>query len=408
MKLLIVTQYFWPENFRINDLALGLQERRHKVEVLTGFPNYPTGHLFRGYGFLKQVKDNYQNIPIYRVPLILRGSGTGFRLALNFISFALAASLLAPLYCRGKYDVILVYEPSPISVGMPAMVMKWLKKIPVMFWVQDLWPESLSATGAIKSEFILNQVKKLVRFIYRNCDRILIQSLAFRKSVVSHGGVDEKINYFPNSAEALYKPVELEDEAPERKMIPEGFCVMFAGNIGVAQDFPTILGAAEKLRSYKDIHWVIIGDGRMRVWVAEQIQKRGLTRNFHLLGRHPVETMPRFFSLSDVLLVTLRKEPIFSLTIPAKIQSYMACAKPVIAAIDGEGARIIKVADAGLGCSAENPEALAETVLDIYRKNPAERNRIGQNGLAYFRRQFEREILLSRLDSWIRILKEKR
>jgi len=408
VKLLIVTQYFWPENFRINDLALGLQERRHKVEVLTGFPNYPTGHLFRGYRFLKQVKDNYQNIPIYRVPLILRGSGTGFRLALNFISFALAASLLAPLYCRGKYDVILVYEPSPISVGMPAMVMKWLKKIPVMFWVQDLWPESLSATGAIKSEFILNQVKKLVRFIYRSCDRILIQSLAFRESVVSHGGVDEKINYFPNSAEALYKPVELEDEAPERKMIPEGFCVMFAGNIGVAQDFPTILGAAEKLRSYKDIHWVIIGDGRMRVWVAEQIQKRGLTRNFHLLGRHPVETMPRFFSLSDVLLVTLRKEPIFSLTIPAKIQSYMACAKPVIAAIDGEGARIIKVADAGLGCSAENPEALAETVLDIYRKNPAERNRIGQNGLAYFRRQFEREILLSRLDSWIRILKEKR
>jgi len=407
LRILIVSQYFWPEDFRINDLATGLVEMGHEIEVLTGMPNYPSGKLIPRYRTFKPLSEKYEGIPIVRAPLIPRGKGRGWQLALNYLSFAISASLLGPLLLHKKFDVIFVFEPSPITVGIPAMVMKWFKTVPVMFWVQDLWPESISATGAIQSEFILNWVKTLVGLIYKNCDRILISSRAFRDSVVSLGGAEENINYFPNSAENLYKPVRLENEAPEREMMPAGFCVMFAGNIGVAQDFSTILTAAEKLRSYKDIHWVILGDGRMRGWVAEQIQKRDLTGNFHLLGRHPVDAMPRFFSLADVLLVTLRKEPIFALTVPAKIQSYMACAKPVIAALDGEGARIIEEADAGIGCPAENPEALAEGVLDIYRMTPQERNRLGQNGLAYFGRHFERQVLLPRLDAWIRALKKE-
>ena len=183
MKILIVTQYFWPESFRINDLALGLKERGHMVTVLTGMPNYPSGRLFQGYGLFSQSKDEFQGILIHRVPLIPRGKGERWRLALNYLSFTCFASLLAPLRCRGVFDLIFVYEPSPITVGLPALVLKPLKRAPIIFWVHDLWPESLSATEAVRSEPVLRSVAKLVRFIYRRCDRILVQSEGFIPSV---------------------------------------------------------------------------------------------------------------------------------------------------------------------------------------------------------------------------------
>lgn len=404
MNILIVTQYFWPENFRINDLALGLKEKGHQVTVLTGIPNYPEGRFFPGYGCFKKTREDYQGVKVVRVPLVTRGNGGAIRLSLNYLSFALCASVLAPFLCRGKFDLIFVYEPSPITVGLPALLLKKIKSAPVIFWIQDLWPESLSATGAIRSKKALKTVEKLVRFIYSGCDLILVQSRAFSLSIESRGVDPSRIAYFPNSAEELYKPVEVGQDAPERKKIPTGFCVMFAGNIGAAQDFKTILSAAEQLKEYDDIHWVIVGDGRMRSWVEAQIEEHGLTRTFHLLGRHSVETMPRFFSLADVLLVTLKREPIFALTIPSKVQSYLACAKPIIAALDGEGARVIEESGAGVTCSAENPRALAEAVLKMYRLTKSDLHDMGLSGRRYFEQHFERNILLGRLDHWLKDL----
>jgi Glycosyltransferase len=183
--------------------------------------------------------------------------------------------------------------------------------------------------------------------------------------------------------------------------MPDGFNIMFAGNIGVAQDFGTILTAAEKLKVYPDIKWVVIGDGRMRSWLESQIDRMGLRENIVLLGRYPTQSMPRFFSLADVLLLTLRKEPIFSLTIPSKLQSYFACAKPVIAAIDGEGARIVNEAGAGLSCPAEAPAALAESVLSMYRMSKDERALLGNNGRKYFENNFERSTLVSCIQIWM-------
>jgi len=402
VHILIVSQYFWPENFRINDLSLGLMEKGHQVTVLTGIPNYPEGRFFPGYGFFKNNRENYQGVKVIRVPLIPRGNGGGLRLALNYISYAFFASILSPFVCRGKFDLIFVCQLSPVMVGLPALVLKRLKHAPIMFWIQDLWPESLSATGAIKSKKALKVVEKLVRFIYSGCDLILVQSRAFSPSIEKEGVDPCRIAYFPNSAEELYKPVEVELDAPERSMIPAGFCVMFAGNIGAAQDFETILSAAEQLKEYADIHWVIVGDGRMRPWVEAQIDERGLTETVHLLGRHPVELMPRFFSIADVMLVTLKKEYIFSLTIPSKVQSYLACAKPIIAALDGEGARVIEESGAGVTCSAENPQALAEAVLKMYRLTEADLHDIGLRGRRYFEQHFERTVLLERLNNWIK------
>ncbi|MHB8058191.1 MAG: glycosyltransferase family 4 protein [Desulfuromonadaceae bacterium] len=403
MHILIVSQYFWPENFRINDLALGLLERGHQVTVLTGVPNYPEGSFFDGYGYFNKQQD-YHGVKIVRVPLLPRGKGGGLQLALNYLSFAVAASVFGPLLCKGKFDQIFVFEPSPITVGIPALILKKLKSAPVLFWVQDLWPESLSATGAVKSKKVLALVAHLVKFIYQRCDRILIQSKSFFASVLQQGGEKGRIFYFPNSAESLFTtPPSAKTPIPP---LPEGFKVMFAGNIGAAQDFETIIDAAERLQSHKDIHWVIVGDGRMRAWSEAEVKNRGLSDNVHFLGRYPIEAMPVFFSHADALLVTLKKEPIFALTIPSKIQSYLACGRPVIAALDGEGASVIEEAGAGITCQGGAPVELAQAVLKMYETPKSEREKMGASGRAYYEANFDRNMLLDRLDEWMRELVE--
>lgn len=401
MKILVVTQYFWPEEFRINDLVLGLQERGHEITVLTGIPNYPSGRIFTGYSILGPLHESYQGIRVLRVPLIPRGTGSGFRLLLNYISFVLSASLLGPFRCRGKYDLIFVYEPSPITVGIPAITLKKIKRIPMLFWVQDLWPESLHAAGGINSRWVLQAVEKLVCFIYQNSDLILVQSTAFIPRIKAIGAEPNNICYFPNWAEALYEPLKAEENAPEYANLPKGFHIMFAGNIGASQGFDVIISAAEMLKVYPDIHWIILGDGRMRDWVEQQVRDRQLNRTVHLLGRYPVELMPRFFAMADAMLVTLRPEFIFSLTIPTKVQSYLACGKPIIAALDGEGARVIEEAGAGISCPAGDPKALAEAVLAMYRMPESERKDMGLRGRAYYETHFEREMLLDRLNAWL-------
>lgn len=407
MRILVITQYFWPENFPINDFASGLQDKGHDVEVLTGIPNYPQGRIFQGYSAFGPTKDTFKEMVVHRVPLVPRGNGSRIRLALNFVSFAVMASIFSPLYCRKRYDIIFVYEPSPITVALPAIVLKMFKSAPIVFWMQDLWPESLSATGAIRSKAVLNIAELLVRLIYKGCDYIFAQSKAFIPSIIQLGGDPDRIFYYPNSAAPLYRPMLLAADAAERSLVPDGFRVVFAGNIGAAQDFNTILSAAEMLTSHKDIHWIILGNGRMSSWVEAEIYKRGLSDTVHLLGRHPVEAMPRFFALAGALLVTLKKEPIFALTIPSKIQSYLACGKPIIAALDGEGARTIDEAGAGLTCPAQNPTALSRAVLNVYEMAQGERDVMGAKGRKYFESHFEREMLLDRLIGLLSQLKKQ-
>ena len=406
MHILVVTQYFWPENFRINDLVSGLIERGHSVTVLTAIPNYPEGTFFSGYGFFKNNSQNYLGAKIVRVPIVPRGKGGGFNLALNYLSFVVSACLLAPFRCKETYDVIFIFEPSPVTVALPALLLKKLFKIPVMFWVQDLWPESLAATGAVTSKRILANVAQIVKFIYRRCDKILITSQSFLESIERHSGTSEKTAFFPQSAEDAFQPIAGTVQVDALAPVPSGFWVMFAGNIGAAQDFGTLLAAAEALKSYHDIHWLIVGDGRMRAWAESAADARGLKDKIHFLGRHPLESMPAFFSRADALLVTLKKEPIFALTIPAKIQSYLACGRPVIAALDGEGARIINDAGAGFTCPAEDSDSFAQVVLKMYETPKAEREQMGMSGRIYYEANFDRDMLLDKLVSWMEELVE--
>lgn len=399
MKILVVTQYYWPERFKINDICQGLLERGHEVTVLTGLPNYPQGKFFPGYGVLKGPwRQKHDGVEILRVPMFSRGPKKGWRLMLNFISFFLMASIFAPFVCKGKYDRIFVYEPSPVTVVIPAIVLKWIKKIPVYFWVTDLWPETLIATGALKSQWAVNMWGKIVKFLYEQCDVVMVTSKGFIDKIAARGISRDKIVYWPQWGESLFSKTKLEEDKMPRSEIPDGFKIMFAGNIGTSQSFDTILDAAESLKDYEQIKWVILGDGMQRKWVEDEVRIRGLKENFYLLGPKPMETMPYYYSLSDVLLASLKKDPLFAITVPAKIQSYLPSGKPVLVSMDGEGADLIEDAGAGVACRASDSKELANGVLKLYQMTQEERVEMGQRGVHYFNENFDREKLLSRLE----------
>jgi glycosyltransferase involved in cell wall biosynthesis len=400
VRILIVTNHFWPENFRITDLAVGLQERGHEVTAFTGIPDYPAGRFYEGYGLFKKRTEIYHGVRIVRFPLIPRGNGRALRLALNYLSSVLLSCVHIPFVCRDNYDAIFVFDTSPITIGLPAILLKRLKSIPLVFWVLDLWPESLIATGAVKSPQILKLVKRLVRFIYGQCDRLLISSKGFTANLSEIGGYEGEVTYFPNWVEPEYLqqgPANLEI----LPALPSGFKIMFAGNIGAAQDFPTILAAAEKLKGYSDIQWVILGDGRQMEWVKNEVKSRDLSNSFHLLGRFPPEMMSAFFAQADAMLLPLRDDPIFALTVPGKLQSYLACGKPVIAALNGEGARLVEEAEAGLSCAAESPDALAEQVLALYQMPIEVRRMMGKKGQTFCFEHFERAKLFTQVEKII-------
>lgn len=396
MKILIITQYFWPESFRINDVALGLHNRGHEVVVLTGKPNYPQGKFFEGYGFFKKRKQVWNNIRICRVPLIPRGDGSGAYLFFNYLSFVLTASVQVAVM-RKDFDCVLVYGLSPVTAGIPATFLKKFWKKPYHFWVQDLWPASITAAAGIKNGFIIGILEYITRLIYHFSETVLVQSIAFKSYIINQGVSEGKIIYLPNSTEPFTK-VECNDRLSGFG-IPKGFNLLFAGNIGSAQSFHTLLEAADIVKQRGlAVNWIILGDGRMKKEVEAKIRVMDLNTCFFLLGRFPVIDMPAFYACADALLLSLKKDAIFSLTIPSKLQSYMAFGKPIVASIDGEGARIIKEAAAGFISPAEDAVGLAKKIEEILSTTKAELVQMGNNARDYFNTEFEREALLDRLE----------
>jgi colanic acid biosynthesis glycosyl transferase WcaI len=399
MHILIISQYFWPENFRINDIAHGLLEKGYKVTVLTGMPNYPSGKIFDGYKLFAPKFEKYGSIDIFRVPIVPRGSGRGMRLFLNYLSFVLSGVLFGLFYCRKlKIDSIFVFEVSPITQAIPALVFKWFKKSPVVLYILDLWPDTLFATKVVRSRVGQYFAKMITHFIHRRCDTILVQSRAFIDRLIAQKVAQNKISYWPSYPEAIYHDRAVSLSAAEQSMLPNGFVIMFAGNVGESQDFPAILDVAEKLNDYADIHFVILGDGRLLPWVKNQVLIRKLEHNVHLLGRHPLEKMPAFFEYADVMLVSLRDEPVFDLTIPAKIQSYMACGKSIVAALNGEGNRIVNESQSGFAVPAGDVDLLMQAILKAYKMPKEELAAMGALGRAYCDKNFCRAKLLTQLD----------
>lgn len=398
MKILVVTQYFWPENFKINDLCNGLVERGHEVTVYTGLPNYPDGEFFKGYSFKGPYNEIHEKIKIIRCPLFPRGKNKGLSLVLNYISFCLFSTLFAPILVRGQFDKIFIYQLSPIFAAMPAIVLKYIKRAPIILWVTDLWPESLEAVGIVKNKKLLSLVGLFVKFIYHFSDKIYISSKGFATSITGMGIDEKKITFWPQWAESFFSN-QSSVENLDDKSIPSGFKIMFAGNIGSSQDFETIVEAAKILKENLNIHFVILGDGNMKKWAENQVALNQLEHTFHFLGRKPIEAMPYYYSQADVLLVSLKNTLLFSITIPSKVQTYLASGKPILASLNGEGANIISEWKAGYICPASDPHKLAKEIESMSKLSKLELEQMGKNSLNCYKSEFEREKLISQLES---------
>ncbi len=387
MKILIITHYYWPENFQINDISKNLLKKGSKISILTGKPNYPTGSFYPGYNFFNKSFEKVNDIDIYRVPVLTRGSGSSFRLILNWISFAFFG-VFRVLFMNEKFDKIFVYQPSPFTVALPALVARFKFNAKIYFWVQDIWPETLSAAGGIKNKIILGFINWFVISTYNRCEKILVQSKAFIPKIIDQGISKTKIFYLPNTTEDFYRPINTNKNL--LKELPKGFKIIFAGNIGESQNLEMIIKSTEILVNKKfKINWIILGDGRKKLSLIKKINDKGLSNFFFFMGTFPPEKMPDFFSCADLLFVSLKKDQIFSLTIPNKVQSYMACGKPIIACLDGEGKRIIEEARCGFVSEPNNSYQLAEKIIEFKSLKSEKRLEMGKNARLYFKNEFQ-------------------
>ena len=400
LQILILTQYFWPEPFRINEVAESLCELGCDVTILTGQPNYPDGKIYVGYSAWQTGRHRHHGgFDIHRTPIIPRGRGSGARLAANYLSFVLSASIVGPWLLRGKsFDVVFVYGISPILQGVPAAVFRELKRAASVIWVQDLWPQSLEVTGYVRSPRLLSTVGLLTKWIYRRADLLLVQSEAFLDEVRSMAGPAKSIAFHPNPGDRALAQSSAGDVCVSAPLqLPAGFNVVFAGNLGSAQGLETIVAAAAiLLKQHSDINIVVIGSGSKLAWLQAEVKRRGL-HNFYITGRVSPEAMPAIFRQASVLLATLSNAPILSQTIPSKIPSYLASERPIIACMNGEGARIVREAGAGLTVPASDAESLAAAMVAL-RNMPLEvLNAMAASGRAYFDEHFSPRKLANKL-----------
>ncbi|HZN86200.1 MAG TPA: glycosyltransferase family 4 protein [Burkholderiales bacterium] len=393
MNVLILSQHFWPETFRINEIAHSLRAAGCRVSVLTGQPNYPDGDVFPGYRAWRAGVEDYDGVPVYRVPLAPRGRSGALRLAGNYLSFLLSASVAGPWLLRGRrFDVVFVYGTSPILQVLPALVLRAFKGCAVVTWVQDLWPQSLQVTGYVRHPRVLAMVAGVVRWLYRRSDLLLVQSRGFLSSVQPMAG-GTPVEVHPNPGEVAFERAP--DGAPALALEP-GFNVVFAGNLGTVQALDTVVAAAALLRDEPHVRFVLVGSGSRGEALAAQAQRLGLA-NVAFPGRFPVDAMPGILAQASALLVSLKRDDILAQTVPSKVQAYLAAGRPVIASLDGEGARVVEEAGAGIACPAEDAQALADAVRRLAGAPPAELAAMGGRARAYYQTHFEPAMLAERL-----------
>ena len=401
MKILIITPHFYPEIFKVNDLVEHLR-KNHKITVLTSIPHYPKGVYHSGYGIFKnrRVFDPLNNLCIIRTFVIPRRKGRPIDLIINYISYIVSSVFNIAKILKYNYNQIFVFETSPITVGLPAVFYKYIKKTPLHFWVLDLWPESIKAATSINSNIFDKFLNPIVKLIYDKSDIIYISSKGFKKSIVEKGDYGKKIKYLPNWVEPELNVQLVENKVLSLKLcIPEGFIIMFTGNMGEAQDFKSIFNAMLRLKEYRDIHWFFIGDGKKKQWLYKQVLDNEILSNVHFKGIQSLESIPYYFQVADVLIASLKKKTIFALTVPQKIQSYLSSGKPISTMLDGEGSAIVNDAGAGMTTGAGDYIGFADNLLKLYKMNRTERRLLGKNGYNYHKKYFNRNDLLLEIEN---------
>ena len=378
MRILLLTQWYPPEPQEfLAEMAQSLKALGHEVTILTGFPNWPSGEVYPGYRIKPWQRETMDGIQIVRVALYPDHSRSGFRRAVNYISFALSATILGPWLVQ-KPDVIHVIPP--LTVGVPAWLLSRLWRVPFTHEIQDIWPETLAATRMLNNQRALVYIGKFAKWIYRRASAIRVISPGFKANLIQKGVPAEKIHVISNWVDTdFYRPLDPDSELPVKLGLAGRFNFMYAGTMGPAQGLETVLEAAKLLDDLPQVQFVLLGDGVDRPRLQEIAHSYDL-HNISFLGRYPSEAMPGMYALADVLLVHLRDDPLFRITIPHKIFTCLASGKPVLAAVEGDAAAVVESGHAGLTCPSGDPKALADVVRQFYEMSPDERNALGQNG----------------------------
>lgn len=395
MKILIITQYFHPEGFKSNDIAFELARRGHNVDVLCGIPNYPQGHYCPGYGIFKKRKETINGVRIYRAFQLPRCHNR-IMLMLNYLSYVICACLdILFFFAFRKYDAIIIHEPSPIFQAIPAMLYKWLRGTPIYLWVLDIWPDAMRSGGGIKDGRLIRVVDGIVKWIYRHCDKILISSQRFTESILSKGDFADKIVYFPNWADDLLADTA-EADIPT---LPQGFRIMVAGNLGKSQDLDAVGQAMLQVRDLSEVKWIFVGDGSRKQWLDQFIADNQLQDTAFTLGRFPSTVMASFYRQADAMLVALRSGfPHLGMVVPARLQSYMSAARPVLGMIGPGGADIIREADCGYAVPAGDYETLAEVIRQKVLSDRQTFAQKGANGRRYYEQHYKMEYCIDHLE----------
>lgn len=396
MRILLLTQWFLPEPQKLLfELAVTLKELGHEVTVLTGLPNWPTGRIYPGYKYRLWQKEEMGGVTVIRVPLYPDHSRNGMLRALNFFSFSVAAAVLGP-FLVPRVDVIHVVHP-PITIGVAAWVISRLRGVPFTYEIQDMWPETLAATGMVRKTWALRLVGWLAQWVYRRSDGIRVISPGFRENLIAKGVPAEKIHTVSNWVDPeFYIPV-LPDESLRQELgFLDKFVVSYAGTIGPAQEIDTLVEAAALLEDLPDVMFAVFGDGMERKSLTEKVAARGL-ENVRFYGHRPATDMPGIYALTDVLLIHLKDDPLFRITIPHKTFVYMAVAKPVLAAVEGDVADVITNAGAGITCPPSQPRLLADAVRRLRAMSSEARAQMGQQGRKAAETTYERRTLVSQI-----------
>ena len=397
-QILVISQYFYPEQFRINDICTEWVKRGYKVKVITGIPNYPQGKFYDGYGIFKKRNENYNGIEIKRIPLIPRGSHA-IMLGLNYLSFVVSG-FFWKTFTRIKADYVFIFEVSPMTQALPGVWYARKRKIPCYLYVQDLWPDNVEIITGITNKKIIGAIGKVVDYIYKGCNRIFTTSESFIKSINDRGVALDKIDYWPQYAEEFYIPLQ-KMKLPE---IPDddAFNIIFAGNIGIAQGLDILPETAEILKSKSDkkIRFNIVGDGRYKNEFADVVHSKGLIEMINFIPKQPTTRIPEFLAACDAAFLSLTDSPLFAMTIPAKLQSYMACGIPIIASAAGETAKIIEESHAGFCSSPGNAAVLADNIIKLSCMSKGELKQLGDNARHYYDCHFDKNKLLDQIDKY--------
>ena len=397
MRILILSHFYIPEPApHMHILAKGLVKRGHEVTVITGFPNYPQGHIYPGYRQQFWQREKIDGVCVLRLPIYPDHSQSAVHRSANYISFAMSASLLGPTLC-GSADVMLVYHP-PLTSAIPAWLISLLRKVPFVYEIQDMWPETLPATGMVNNPLLLSAIAKLCQFIYRQSSAITVISPGFKRNLIAKGVPERKIRVILNwPYEGDFSPVQPDKRLAEEFGLLGRFNILYAGNMGPGQGLHNVIEAASILTDLPSVQFVLIGDGLDLASLKEAVKARQLS-NVRFIPRQPMSQIPSFYALADALLIHLTNEPLFEITIPGKTQSYLASGRPLLVSVSGDAAELVLKAGAGLAVRPIEPADLARAVRKLYAMSPVERKAMGDAGRDYYLKNLTPDVLIDRYE----------